>query len=356
MAQGTFFAEIHQELNAKMAPAGKWQLPLFYPGGSVAEHRHTRSGASIFDMTGCRIFQIAGKNAPVILDKLFTLPTAALPAGGVMENVLLHENGTFAVIFTLCRMQAEDFMLITPRGTAEKEIAYLLEKTGKELQTRELSEAMAVLTLAGKNSGGILLEAGAAALPEAGMWQMQTISDDEDEKLRCIVIRHDRFGECGFDICCSAALALEVYGALYRINGAEPAGMTAWESLRIESGTPDVPSELHGEAYPQECGLARFIDFTREFTGKAGLQKADISRKLAVVKLDRHPALPGSPVSLPGGCVAGTVSSGAFCPVAGAAQVICTLDIDCPVPVGAQLECIAAGKSVTGTVIGEVQR
>ena len=119
MAQNTFFAEIHQELDAKMIPCGKWNLPLFYPGGSVAEHRHTRSEASIFDLTGRRCFQLTGKSCGAELDKIFMYPCGSLPVGKVMENILLSENGRFTALFTLCRMQEDDFMLLLDRNIPE---------------------------------------------------------------------------------------------------------------------------------------------------------------------------------------------------------------------------------------------
>ena len=45
----TALFEVHKELDAKLAPVNSWDLPLFYPGGSVAEHRHCHTGAIIFD-------------------------------------------------------------------------------------------------------------------------------------------------------------------------------------------------------------------------------------------------------------------------------------------------------------------
>ena len=122
MAENTFFGEIHKELDAKMSPFGKWNMPLFYPGGSVAEHRHTRAEASVFDMSGARIFQLTGQNAAEVLDEILLYDASDIAVGNCMKNILLHDNGTFAAMFTLCRMQENDFM----RGkSAYKLIQYL---------------------------------------------------------------------------------------------------------------------------------------------------------------------------------------------------------------------------------------
>ncbi len=37
--------ELHRELGAKMVPFAGYQMPLSYPAGILAEHRHTRAAA-----------------------------------------------------------------------------------------------------------------------------------------------------------------------------------------------------------------------------------------------------------------------------------------------------------------------
>ena len=46
-------AEVHAELDAKMIPFQGWSVPAGYPGGAVAEHRHTRKFCSVFDYSFC---------------------------------------------------------------------------------------------------------------------------------------------------------------------------------------------------------------------------------------------------------------------------------------------------------------
>ena len=345
MAENTFFAEIHQELQAKTAPVGKWNIPLFYPGGSIAEHRHTRGGASIFDMSCSRIFQITGSDTAKKLDSYLSGKVAKMAVGCCMENILLHENGTFALLFTLCRMQENDFMLLTEVGSPDKEISYMLDIFSKLLEVRELTGAMAHLAVIGKKSEESLHTAGAENLPENGKWAMITVKDDEDDEYRAIAIRHDRFGEMGFELCCNAALALEFYGALYHVNGLSPAGWQAWESLRIESGTPGVPGELNEKVFPQECGF--FPDMEQN------LPESFTPRKLVVVDLERYPAQPGSTAIFPGN-VSAVVTSSAFCPVAGCARAICLTEATGGWEKGDPVTLSVNGKEVRGIISGKI--
>lgn len=352
MGEKSFFAEIHRELDAKMVPAGKYDLPLSYPGGTLAEHRHSCTGASIFDRSGVRRFQLAGKGTAGVLDGIFLRPVADMEIGKVRNNALLYENGTVAAVFTLCRMQEDDFMLMLWENVPEKAVKHLQKLSGTSTVINELSGAMAGLTLIGPECGNVLRGAGADKLPENGSWMMNCLRDEDGDELRCIVIHSDRFGQESYDICCNASYALEVYGAVYRIPPLAPAGNMAWESLRIERMVPAFGSEIGESVFPQECGLEKWVDLSRKFCGSDVLQKtADFLHTVAVT-LERLPALPGSPVMTEDGDVAGVVTCGAFCPVAGTAQVMCRIRSDVQINAGMTLVCQVSGKNVAGKVAG----
>ena len=333
MSANTFFHEVHQELDAKLIPCGKWNLPATYPGGAVMEHRHTVESASLFDLSGTGCFQLTGRKCGEVLDKIFVHKVSALPVGKMMENMLLHETGTFSAVFTLNRMKDEDFMLHLESNTPEKERKYLLESLQKNgITVRDLSGAMAMLALLGPEAKNILKSAGAEELPGVNEWKMISVCDEDGDSFRAIAIGHDRFGLTGFDLCVNPDNAVEFYGAIYRINGIAPAGLRAWESLRLESGTPGVPGELHDGVTPAECGL--------EIPGGAESLKS----VLVMIETARHPALPGSTVKINGELPAGVITSGAYCPVAGKARMFCRMELSA-------LE--AAGKKVTIQVNGE---
>ncbi len=351
MAENTFFGEIHKELDAKMVPCGKWNMPLFYPGGSVAEHRHCCSGAAVFDRSMVRCFQISGEKCAALLDGRFLRPVSDMPVGSCKENCLLHGDGTVSVVFTLCRMQEDDFMLLGQSGTPDKEFDHLLQVISGTLAIRELSEAMAQLAVSGRKSAEILQQAGAETLPEKGFWQSVTLKDDEGDEFRCIVIHGERAGMDNFHLCFNARYALEVYGAVYSIPGVAPAGLGAWKSLRIESGEAAAPDEIRSDFFPAECGLENWVDMNREFTGKAALGRSEVRFILHRIKLERHPAQPGAVVKLPGGVAAGVVTSSAFCPVAGCALAICRMDKESGVRTGDTVICPVNDREVSCTIL-----
>ena len=64
----TVLHDKHIALGAKMVPFGGWDMPVQYPEGILAEHRHTRSGAAVFDTCHMGEFRIKGTAAAAELD------------------------------------------------------------------------------------------------------------------------------------------------------------------------------------------------------------------------------------------------------------------------------------------------
>ena len=48
--QRTALFDLHVEIGARMVPFAGYEMPVRFPGGIIAEHLHTRSRASLFDI------------------------------------------------------------------------------------------------------------------------------------------------------------------------------------------------------------------------------------------------------------------------------------------------------------------
>ncbi len=42
---------LHREIGARMVPFAGYDMPVQYPAGVMAEHKHTRSAAGLFDVS-----------------------------------------------------------------------------------------------------------------------------------------------------------------------------------------------------------------------------------------------------------------------------------------------------------------
>lgn len=87
----------------------------------------------------------------------------------------------------------------------------------------------------------------------------------------CALIRVSFAGELGWEIHCAPDDAPAIWDALTDV-GATPFGMFALNSLRIEKGYRAWKGDLSTDYTLLEGGLDRFIDWSKEFTGKPALQ------------------------------------------------------------------------------------
>ena len=75
----TPLTEYEIELGAKMVPRAGWNVPLAYPEGIIAEHRHTRTHCSVFDLCASGKLRVAGEGAAAALDGAWATVRAAKP-------------------------------------------------------------------------------------------------------------------------------------------------------------------------------------------------------------------------------------------------------------------------------------
>ncbi len=56
--------DLHVELGARMVPFAGYAMPVQYPSGLMAEHRHTRTAAGLFDVSHMGQLRLAGPKPP----------------------------------------------------------------------------------------------------------------------------------------------------------------------------------------------------------------------------------------------------------------------------------------------------
>src|SRR5208337_3459920 len=78
----------------------------------------------------------------------------------------------------------------------------------------------------------------------------------------CFLRRHDPLGVPGYDVLCLASQAPSLWQRL-TATGAKPAGMEAYEILRVEAGTPRTGAEIDEDRFVVELGRTRAICYTK---------------------------------------------------------------------------------------------
>jgi aminomethyltransferase len=88
---------------------------------------------------------------------------------------------------------------------------------------------------------------------------------------KCIISRTGYTGELGFEIYTDAGRGVELWHELIKDPAVKPAGLGARDILRTEMGYPLYGNELTEEITPLDCGMDRFLDMDKHFTGRDSL-------------------------------------------------------------------------------------
>ena len=92
---------LHLELGAKMTPFAGYDLPVSYPTGVLAEHRHCRASAALFDVSHMGQVRLVGDDAAAALESLVPVDVLGLEpgkqryafftnaAGGLLDDLMI---------------------------------------------------------------------------------------------------------------------------------------------------------------------------------------------------------------------------------------------------------------------------
>ncbi len=309
---------LHVELGGRMVDFAGWSLPVQYPAGIMAEHRHCRAAAALFDVSHMAQLLIHGDGAAMALEALvpgnltglgqdrlrYTLLTN--PEGGVLDDLIVGWAGTglYLVVNAACR---------------EPDIAHLRAALEPAHRVEELDRGL--LALQGPQAAAVM----ARLAPAAADLRFMQCAELTLAGQTCRVARSGYTGEDGFEISVAADHTEALARLLLEQPEVEPAGLGARDSLRLEAGLCLYGHELTPETSPIEAGLAWTIGKRRREEG--GFAGSDVilrqladgpARKLVGIIPDgRSPAREGTAIQDTEGRPIGTVTSGGFGPSVG---------------------------------------
>ena len=311
----------HRELGAKMAPFAGYDMPVQYPAGILAEHAHTRTKASVFDICHMGEFMITGTGTAEALDNLLTHDVPALPVGRCRYGFMLNEQGGIIDDLIIYRLGGDGFMLVVNGARREIDFSWLSRRLPGQVRLDDVSDGTGKIDLQGPGSLPVLeavLGGGWRDLPyfsfRARTWQ----------GLEVLVSRTGYTGELGYELYVPAGLTPELWDALLEHPEVAPAGLGARDTLRLEVGLPLYGQDLDEDHTPMESGYGFFAKKDREFVGRAGL--GDVRQRLVGLEVaGRRSPRHNDPV-LVGGQAVGVVTSGSFAPSLGHCVALAWVD------------------------------
>ena len=310
----TVLHDRHVALGARVIDFHGWLLPVQYEG-VLAEHRHCRSAAVVFDTSHMGQFLIQGPAVAAALSAICTQNAQALPAGRCRYGFLLNERGGILDDTILMRLGEDEFLLVVNAGTLADDLRWLQSHLFADVELTDLSAAAwGKIDLQGPASFDVLsplVDTDLTRLPYFGV--TRAVCEGRSVTLS----RTGYTGELGYEIMAAGDDLGAVFDRLVAAEAVRPAGLGARDSLRLEMGYPLYGQDISPEYNPHAAGLVQFVSGDHEFLGSAALRAAAQTaptRTLAAFKAaSRRRANPGNEILRDGEAV-GVVTSGAFSP------------------------------------------
>ncbi len=278
----TVLYDQHLALGARMVPFGGWEMPVQYPAGIVQEHLATRRQAGLFDVSHMGRLTVSGRDALAFLQRCLTNNAAALEPGQSQYTLIADENGGAIDDAYLYRFVPESYRLVVNAANRQKVWRHLQDQAtgfaGLTLSDDTLDTAM--LSLQGPRGKTILQEVlSAGTLPDP---LRNALSRGAIGSAAVDIGRTGYTGEplC-FELFCAADQAAAIWRTLIA-QGAQPVGLGARDTLRLEAGLPLYGHELGAD--PEGGQIPIFASPLARFAVSFSPVKGDFVGREALVR------------------------------------------------------------------------
>ncbi|WP_126979419.1 GcvT family protein [Frigidibacter oleivorans] len=291
-----------------------------------AEARALRQTAGLIDASAFTKHLVRGPGATAFLDR-FTCNK--LPAvGRINLTYALTGAGTTRTEYTIVRLAETEYYLVSAGAwTAydadflKKSIEDFIAAGGDRVEMHDVTTQWGVFALAGPASRDILKELVRDADPATvlGNKRFPWLTMRNIELGMCPVraIRVAYTGELGWELHHPVEMGRYLWDQLVAAggrHGLKLVGARAQNWLRQEKSYRAFGTELGRDATPLEAGLDRFVDLSKDFTGKQAMLDTGIRAKCVTLLIDGPADTDpwGKEALLSGGQKVGRLTSGGW--------------------------------------------
>lgn len=311
---------LHIELGAKMVPFGGYDMPVQYATGILAEHKHTRAAAGLFDVSHMGQVVLSGPGADAALETLVPVDIVDLAVGKQRYALFTNEQGGILDDLMVTR-RANDLFLVVNAACKTQDIAHLQARIGHLCTVTPLPD-QALLALQGPEAVTAL------ARLNDGVRQLVFMTGGHFslDGIECFVTRSGYTGEDGFEISVPAAHAEQLARALLAQPEVKPIGLGARDTLRLEAGLCLYGHDIDPATTPVEGALTWAIQKVRRAGGaRAGgypgasiidrqLAEGATRKRVGLISTERMPVREGAKLVDASGAEIGVVTSGSLGP------------------------------------------
>ncbi|SFR46433.1 dimethylglycine dehydrogenase [Yoonia tamlensis] len=264
---------------------------------AVDEAKAIREGVGLIDATAFTKHIVKGPGAEAFLD-WFT--TNKLPkVGRINLTYALTSAGTTRTEYTIVRLRDDEFYLVSAGAWTEYDSDYLrkaIEDKEAEfgrIEVQNVTTQWGVFAIAGPKARDVLKSVICDPDPETALSNKRFpwLSARQIELGMCPVnaIRVAYTGELGWELHHPIEMQNYLFDLLEKAgadHGMKLVGARAQNWLRQEKSYRAFGTELGRDATPLEADLPRFVDLSKDFHGKAAMEKIGIRSTCVTLLID----------------------------------------------------------------------
>lgn len=299
-----------------MVPFAGYEMPVQYPLGVLGEHRHTRTAASIFDVSHMGQLALRGIDVALALEALVPGDIAGLAPGRTRYTMFTNNDG--GISDDLMVTNVGDYLfLVVNAACKDADIAHLRAALPAGIAVDVLDDR-SLIALQGPAAAMVM----ARFAPGAETMPFMSAQPFEIDGCRLAVTRSGYTGEDGYEISIPDKDAVRITDMLLAEEEVALAGLGARDSLRLEAGLCLYGHDIDETTTPVEAALTWSIAKRRREEG--GFPGDDVIRRqiaegaprkrVGILPDGRAPAREGTDITDKDGNPVGRVTSGGFGP------------------------------------------
>jgi len=286
-----------------MVPFAGWDMPVQY-AGVIPEHLAVRNDCGAFDVSHMGEIEVEGPRALELLQSLLANDLERIDPGQAQYTLLTNERGGILDDLIVYQLEPCRFLLIVNAANTDAAYRWLKEREIPGSDVRDVSDQYALIAVQGPKAIGRL---------DLGDEPAFTFAMGAIDDVECLIARTGYTGEAGVELLVMAEDAVELWDTVLA-RGAQPCGLGARDTLRLEVCFPLHGNDITPETDAISAGLGWVCALDKEFTGAGELRRIEEegpSRRLVAFVMEER-AVPRAGMTILEG---GEVTSGTHSPM-----------------------------------------
>jgi sarcosine oxidase subunit alpha len=352
--------EKHFALGAEIMDMGVWKRPFLYTSVQD-EYEAVRQRAGLIDVSTLGKLVVRGKDAPALLDKVYTHWFSNLKPGRIRYGVMCDDSGTILDDGTVARLASDHYYVTTTTGNAdfvEHWMKWWVAGTGWCAHVANLTAGYAAVNLAGPLARQVLEKVTEVNISQEAFPYM-ACREGSVAGVPALLLRIGFVGETGWEIHFPAEYGEYLWDALLEAGkdlGIRPFGVEAQRLLRLEKKHVIVGQDTDALSNPFDSGMGWVVkldkpDFIGHHALKSLREQPGSNRLVGFQTVNGGHPKDGNAVVV-GGKLAGRVTSVRFSPQCNKYVGLAWVPSQCAHP-GNSIEIHAEGKLHPAVVVEE---